>query len=526
MPIVSTKGLAPVSGVLDNKKAMYLLRRTLFGVSRSDITAFVGKNISDAVDELLIASPAPNPPVNHYNNSKPDANVAYGQTWVNAPFDLDLQGDRMFSFKAWLVSVMLTQNHSITEKMSLFFQNLMPVESDSVTDPRMLYRNYLMIRRNCLGNFKTLIKENSIDIAMLQYLNGEKNNKNAPDENYGRELQELFTLGKGVDSKYTEDDVKQAAKVLTGYQINRNTLSYFFNSSLHDTSNKTFSSFYGNTTITGKTGAQGEQELQELIDMIFQQQEVAKHFCRKLYKFFVYYDIDATIEANVISPLAQIFVNNNWDIKPVLKALFLSEHFWDSENYGAHIKSPLDFMLGYMKEMEIALPSTSDYETYYKVLYEPTKYAALIRQEVYNPPSVSGWEAYYQLPLYHENWINTDTITRRNQISAYLLYGYNVSGFRVQADVIEFTKKFATPSDPNLLIDDALTFLHTIAATAPLKASLKSILLFNQTQDHYWTDAWNAYINDPTNASKKNTVTGLLTAFYKYIFDMAEYQLY
>ena len=140
---------------------------------------------------------------------------------------------------------------------------------------------------------------------MLIHLNGFLNSKQAPDENYAREFQELFTIGVGNDSHYTENDVIAAARVLTGWRIQDNTLNVYMDSSEHDTASKTFSSFYNNTVIAGSSD--GMQELNAFVDMIFSTDEAAKFFCRKIYKWFVYYDIDDDTETNVITPLADYF---------------------------------------------------------------------------------------------------------------------------------------------------------------------------------------------------------------------------
>jgi len=195
----------------------------------------------------------------------------------------------------------------------------------------------------------------SKNIAMLRYLNGYLNTKTSPDENYGRELQELFTVGKGPDSKYTEDDVKAAAKILTGFRINpfSSPISYFFLFTDHDTSTKQFSAFYGNKKITGRAFNDGEKELDDLVQMLFDNTETARHICRKLYQFFVYYEITSDVEQNIIRPLADIFRQNNFQFKPVLEKLFKSQHFYDSLNLNCVIKSPLDYSIGMIREFDI-----------------------------------------------------------------------------------------------------------------------------------------------------------------------------
>ena len=155
---------------------------------------------------------------------------------------------------------------------------------------------------------KQFVYEITLDPTMLIYLNGRLNTAAAPDENYARELQELFTLGKENNPNYTEADVIAAAKVLTGWRVNPNDASFpsFYTESRHDASNKQFSSFYNNTVITGRTGATGgTQEINDLINMIFSKStEVTRHIVKRLYRFFVYSEIDATAMQNVIEPLA------------------------------------------------------------------------------------------------------------------------------------------------------------------------------------------------------------------------------
>ena len=150
---------------------------------------------------------------------------------------------------------MINQDRSIREKMLLFWHNHFATETVDVGNGNLLYKHVNLMRTSALGNFKQLVRDITLDPAMLVYLNGRFNTATAPDENYGRELQELFTIGKESNPNYTEADVKAAAKVLTGWRVdtNLNTFPSYFTSSRHDSTNKVFSSFYNNTVITGRT---------------------------------------------------------------------------------------------------------------------------------------------------------------------------------------------------------------------------------------------------------------------------------
>jgi uncharacterized protein (DUF1800 family) len=210
----------------------------------------------------------------------------------------------------------LQQDRSIREKMTLFWHNHFATETVDVSNANLLYKHANLLRTKALGNFKQLVRDISLDPAMLVYLNGRVNTATAPDENYARELQELFTLGKENNPNYAEADVKAAAKVLTGWRVDTtvNTFPSYFTSSRHDATNKTFSSFYGNTTITGRTGTTaGDVELDDLLNMIFAKNvEVSRFMAKKLYRFFVHYDIDAAAETNVFQPLYLFILKKIW----------------------------------------------------------------------------------------------------------------------------------------------------------------------------------------------------------------------
>lgn len=523
-----TTGLTQYNGTWGNAQVLHLLRRTLFGVKRSELDSFKAMSMSNAVDALLnVSTTQPPPPVNAYNNGTAiDPDVPAGQTWVNSPISPNYSFQRRRSVKGWWAGLMLNQESTILEKMVLFWHNHFATEGETIQVEHYFYKNNVLCRQHALGNFKTLVKEMTIDPGMLRYLNGYLNTKTAPDENYARELQELFTMGKGKDSKYTEDDVKAAAKVLTGWRINNTTFTTYFDSNKHDTGNKQFSSFYNNTVITGKTGATGANETDELITMLFQQNEVAKFICRKLYRWFVYYDIDATVETNVIEPLATIFRNNNYDIKPVLATLLKSEHFYDSLSMGCHIKSPLDFTVGFFRQFEVAFPLASDYVNSYNHWSYIQSIGAVLQQDSGDPPNVAGWPAYYQEPQFYEIWINSDTLPKRMGLATVMIYtGYTRGGFKLIVDVLAFTAKIPNASDPNKLVDNLLELLLPRPADSTVKPILKAALLNNQAQDYYWTDAWNAYVANNNDTVNKNYCTNQLKLVLTYILNLAEFQL-
>jgi uncharacterized protein (DUF1800 family) len=529
-----TTTLQAYQGTWTENEVSHLLKRTMFGAKKSDIDYFKTKTLAAAVDELVnTVYPLPSPPVKDYVTTgaltAPDTNILPGETWVNDPNnDGTILSRRVASFKKWWIGVMISQNRSVNEKMTLFWHDHFSTETGNVSNSQYVYKHHTLLRQNALGNFKTLTRAVTTDPAMLIYLNGQYNTAGAPDENYGRELQELFCCGKGPNSQYTEADVKAAAKVLTGWQNNATAISSVFTPSRHDTTNKQFSAFYNNTIIQGRTGATaGAAEIDDLMTMIFNTQEVAKYICRCLYRWFVYYNITDTIETNIITPLATIFRNNNYEIKPVLIALFNSEHFFDPLNRGCQIKSPVDLVIGTCREYNVAFASSTDYATNYTLWNYLLSWLINLQQNIGDPPDVSGWKAYYQVPQFYELWINSDTLPKRNQLTDTMITsGYTANGVKMLIDPVAFAQTLPNPGDPNVLIDDSLRILFKIDVAADFKAQLKKdILLAGQVTDSYWTAAWNEYIAKPSDTVNTNIVKTRLQSLYKYFMNMAEYQL-
>lgn len=525
----TSTGLTKYSGSWTKAEVKHLLGRTLFGYKVAELDSFLAKGLDTAVSDLLNTSTTPPaPPVNNYSLSDP--NVAMGQTWVNAIPDPNFSGQRIQSLKDWWMGLIIDQQPTILEKMVLFWHNHFATQTETVFDPRIIYSHHALLRAGAMGNFKTLVHDVTIDAGMLIYLNGALNTKAAPDENYSRELQELFCVGKGPGSQYTEDDVKAAARVLTGWRVSRGTnpVVVSFDATKHDTTDKVFSSFYANTTITGLTGSTaGELELSDLLDMIFSADEVAKFICRKLYKYFVYYEIDAATETDIITPLADLFRTSNYDIKPVLEKLFLSEHFYDVLNRGCVIKTPVDLVAGFARQTELTFPNAGNgvnvqYDHWLFFQY----FAAIIGLNLGDPPNVAGWQAWYQEPQYYEMWINSDSLPKRNQFTDYYLaVGYNKSGYTVKANILDIAGRFSKPSDPNQLVADALEFFLPMPATTDLKAAMKAVLLPGGIPDYNWTDAWNTWVNDPGNTVNKKNLENLLILMFKAIMNLSEYQL-
>lgn len=523
-------GIAPYTGPWTRNEVQHLLKRTLFGSTRSDIEYFNGRSLNQAVSELLNpTSSLPSPPVNDYQMEMADPVIAAGNTWVNdLSANEELNELRRASFKKWWAGVMLNQDRSIREKMTLLWADHFGTETNTIGVANFVYGHNDLLRRDCLGNFRTLVKDVTKDPGMLIYLNGYLNSASAPDENYARELKELYTLGKGPTVAYSEEDVRTASRILTGWRIDLNTGSVYFEPDQHDSGNKQFSSYFGNRVINGQAGINGANETDQLVDMLIDMEETSKYIVRCIYRWFVYYKIDEAAEQDVIEPLAAIFRNSNFEIRPVLQTLFLSEHFFDVLNQGCLIKSPVDQVIGCMREFGVSFPDrVAEYGDAYGMWSYLKNWTTAMGQNVGDPPDVSGWPAYYQEPAFHEMWINHDTLPKRNQFTDIMIWnGYTRNDKTIMIDVIAFTQTLSNPADPNQLVDDALSIIYRVPLSETARQNIKQgILLSGQAQDYYWTNAWNGYLADPSNMTAVAIIGNRLKSLYQYLMNLSEYQL-
>jgi uncharacterized protein (DUF1800 family) len=527
----TTSALSQYSGPWTETQVRHLIRRTMFGVKDADVQTLLAMTMSQAVDHLLNNIPAaPAPPVNDYNTSTytDPTGVAAGATWVNAAaFDGTLNSKRRGSYKAWWFSQMAKQNLSIQEKMVFFWHNHFSTQTTTVGDPRYCYLHNVLLRNNALGNFKDFVNRVTIDPAMLIYLSGYQNTKTNPDENYGRELQELFTVSKYNNPNYIEADVQAAAKVLTGWQVSGTTISSSFNSTRHDTTNKQFSSFYANTVINGVAGANGgTTEISELVNMILAKTETANYIASKLYIFFLYYNIDSTITTNIVHPLAQVMIANNYDIKPVLSALLKSDHFYDTNNMGCYIRTPLDFLVGTWRTFNVTLPANFTVVQQYDIWNYLRGMGATMGLDLGDPPNVSGWAPFYQLPEYYEIWINSSTLPTREKFTDLMLStGFSAgSGTAINIKILPFIQAYPNASDPDQLVTYLTGLLLGMDVDTTEHNNLTSILLSGQTNPSYWSSAWLAYVANP-NTANTSIVQTRLASMLTVLLRLPEYQL-
>ena len=379
----NTSTLAPYTTPLDKLRAAHLYRRLGFSASVQTIDQAVGQTAGTLVDNLIneaLAMPVLGAPVwADWNNS-------------NYPADDDLAGQMRNAQRAeWRLAYtngLVTNN--LRDRLSFFWSNHLVTELDIYDCNSFLYYYVNCLQRNAIGNFKTFVSEMGLTSAMLYYLDGVYNNGNNPNENYARELYELFTLGEG--NGYTEQDIIETARALSGY-VERGELgceAVTFDATRHDA---------GTKTILGQTGNWGYDQV---MDILFQQRpnEIAGFICQKLYEFFVHPDgnDDAGNAQAIISGMANTFIANNFEIAPVLSQLFKSEHFFDEDAIGVIIKSPFDLYLNFINESGFTYNDDT--------LNFAMSSSNLLGQTLFDPTDVAGWQRDRQ-------WINTNFMIGR-----------------------------------------------------------------------------------------------------------------
>lgn len=535
--------LTPYTGNLGLKNAAHLLRRASFGGTRKQIDEFATKTVDEALIVLSQTQSILEKPIDPLT----------GTTWLNPKADPDINSEQSKLIDcviAWHLEQIRKSGTNLTERMVWFYHTHLPVQRSIVRSSEEIYYQNALFRFFAYGNFKKLMVKISIDNAMLRYIDNMLNEADSPNENYARELMELYTIGKGPQighedyTNYTEDDVKQAARVLSGYKTDPSFTNIDQDTGIprgvaytdaddatiyHDAGVKTFTSKFNNTIIQPNDVQNGYatkdamlDELSQFINMIFTQDETARFICRKIYRQFIYYKITDEIEADIIEPLAQTFRDNNFDILPVITQLLKSQHFYDMDNattpddhIGAMIKSPVELVMGTLKFFNISPPND-----YYQV------YNSIVRSlfdqgiDMYEPIDVAGYPAYHQYPTYNRFWITPNNLPHRYKFAADLVNG-NFTNLKLDiVDYVKNTDNISNPADADILLTELIDYLFPQDIPQERYEYFMSILLDTLTKDH-WKTEWNDYVSNGDDT----VVRTQLEALIKGLLQTPEYQL-
>lgn len=362
-------------------EARHLLSRTGFGGRGEEIRQLMRHDYTPGVDRLLNqthqrASVTPPSwideplPFRQMRKLSPDKRRAYRKKITK----------RWLELKAWWYQEMLVTDSPLTEHMTLFWHNHFTSSLRKVKWPNFMHQQNALLRKHALGNFRELLHAISRDPAMVLYLDNQTNRIGRPNENFAREVLELFTLGEG---HYTETDIKEAARAFTGWHVNRRKGRFRIRHWLHDDGIKTF------------LGRQGNFDGDDIIDIILQQPQTATYITTKLWKEFV----SEKPDPKEIERLANLFRKNDYELKPLLRAILLSPAFRDPRNRGTLVKSPVELVVGTLRGLKVPVA-------------KPERLAIAGRylgQDILDPPNVKGWKG-------GNAWITTTTLLARQDL--------------------------------------------------------------------------------------------------------------
>ena len=517
--------LTPYTGPWNFSQAAHLLRRTIYGPSRTRIEQAVSEGLEGSM-ETLFSNPTVDPPI--YYNFNGDPAAANETTWVGLPIDDNnlnaIRSARRSSTFGWWLRRIHSEDQSMIEKMVMFWHNHFVVGIEGRPNMNWFYLEKL--RNFAWGNFRELTKEITIDQAMLIFLNGTENLSFAPNENYARELLELFTIGKGPVAApgdyttYTELDVQEIAKALTGwYAWTGSTWQASFIPFFHNNSTKQLSHRFDNQQIPNA----GAEEYKNVIDIIFEKEEVAHHICRRLYIWFVNYRLTPEVETQVITPMAQILLDNNYEIRPALEALLKSEHFFSEEVRGCMIKNPYDHFYSVFKSLDGNVPDDTLKEySFWKYIHGQSSNLGM---ELFQIPSVAGWRAYHQAPNFYRDWINSASIGLRKELIEKINPRLNqLESGLVGIDPLAYIATLSNPQDVNQLLNDLSELFYPNPLTDEQKTFFKNILIPG-LPDFEWTVEYGEYLDDPTNDEIRMAVSLKLNDLFSAMIDIPEFHL-
>jgi len=551
--------LNPITGQLGEKRAAHLLRRSTWGPTITDIKDFSSLTIDQALNKLFTNPTVPAPPVD----------LLTGESWVNPPahpaatLSNSEQNDLFNYFMSWHLEQIRKSGNNLKERMTWFLHTHLPVAWTVVNKSEAIYYQNVLFRHYAYGNFKTLFKKICLDNAMLRYIDGETNDKDSPNENFAREMFELYSIGRGLQieegnyTNYTENDIKAACRVLTGWRfddtfsnpdpdtgipagvIETEPLLNPAPATRHDPGIKTFSSAFQNHTIQPAelvnelaTTDAARQEFDDLIEMIFSQPETARFIVRKLYRFFMYYQISTEVETAIIEPLAATFRNGDYELRPVLEQLLKSEHFYDADNavtsddnLGAIIKSPVEVVMGGLRFFGVELPvSLND-------LYNKSYIGGILGflkdegLDLYEPIDVAGYPPYHQEPTFNRDWITPNSLAYRYHFS-FALLGNAIEppdyGFVLDiVDWVQHSGYIADPSDATVLVQTLTTYMLAVELNEDRRNYFLNDVFLENLPLTTWQTEWSFFDSGGDDIVVRDRLETLVSA----IIQTPEYQL-
>ncbi len=389
---------ATVPDRLSEAQARHLLVRSGFAPDHNEVNALTGLSAAKAVALLITAAQTAQP-----IHPAPDfvtQPLPIPAALLKSPEERQAQRQQQLreglEIKSWWVREMIESRAPLRERMTLFWHNHFATSQQKVNRSQAMWRQHQLLRQQALGNFKTLLHGIAKDPAMLVYLDGATSRKEAPNENFAREVMELFTLGEaGQGGRYTEQDIKEAARAFTGWSIERDDFSFRYRPAFHDAGPKTL------------LGRSGNFDGDAALDIFLDQPAAARFIVTKLWKEFV----SPVPDAAQVERIASDFRSGGYDIAVALKALFLSDAFWLEASRGSLIKSPIDLVVGTVRQFDFSYTDATPFALK----------AAQLGQNLLVPPNVKGWPG-------QNDWVNSTTLLARKRFTEQLFRSVELKG--------------------------------------------------------------------------------------------------
>lgn len=383
----------------ERRKLAHLLRRAGFGARPSEWEEYSRLGLAETTRRLLHPEATP--------DNLEELLKTIGGNFVDF--------DTLDGVRSWWIFRMAQTRRPLEEKMTLFWHNHFATANYKVNNPRWMANQIETFRKHALGNFRSLLLEMARDPAMLVWLDGAQNKLGAPNENFAREVLELFTVG--VGSGYTERDIQEAARCFTGWVYDNGARTFVFNPFLHDD---------GWKTVLGQSGNfHGD----EVIDIIVRQPATGKYLATKLWKFFVADDAPP----REIERVAKAYFANNFSVGAMVEAILTSPAFYDERNYYTRIKSPVEFVVNVIRTLDVPLLTIKNLPDVIEAM----------GQDLLNPPNVAGWPG-------GKAWINTRTLLARVNFSSQVTTEMNKRGqlmANVQEKMLPSNADLSTPEN-------------------------------------------------------------------------------
>lgn len=415
-PVQTATGLDPYDQPLSFRESAHLFRRATFGGSVEQVREATGQLASQVTKQIIqegLERSAPDPP--SWREEWPP--------WGGTEADKQAYFDKQFGWASELVAVWMTRmvTGGLRDRMMLFWHDHFATERDTYFYSILAYKYLSTLHKHALGNFRDFTIAVGIDPSMLVYLDGRLSTRQSPNENYARELLELFTMGefdRYGNPNYIQTDIVELSRALTGYQVNYTYFTAHLTQSLRDNKEK---------TILGRTG---KFNFGGAHRVLFEERptQIAYFMASKLYTEFVY----VTPHEAVVEELAQCFIDHDFEIAPVLEALFSSQHFYSEEVIGAQVKSPTALFAGLFRAFGQGVPERSGWDRIRWWMEQQS-------QRLLDPPNVAGWPGY-------RTWISTSSLPQRWSHLTMALWPGQFGSFKVNA--VTITRELVDSNDP------------------------------------------------------------------------------